>query len=136
MSSEPRPVTVLPAGADARTTVGPFAWVVFEDMASRSGTGEVPVVVADSVRSVASRLAFSKDTVARALRRLSEAGLVERIVEREKSPVDSAGRATACTSTGPGWRWPPRSRPPLTRTAGPRQAVPSPPGRSGLLARS
>ena len=53
------------------------------------------MVVADSVRSVASRLAFSKDTVARALRRLSEAGLVERIVERDNES-GRFGRARYC----------------------------------------
>jgi DNA-binding transcriptional ArsR family regulator len=72
----------MPDAAAVRSMVGPYAWVVFEDMAASLRTGDSPVVKA-SVRSVAARLAMSKDTVARALARLVEAGLIERRVDRE-----------------------------------------------------
>jgi hypothetical protein len=54
----------MPDAAVVRSAVGPFAWVVFEDMASAAPDNDSLVVVA-SVRSVAARLAMSKDTVAR-----------------------------------------------------------------------
>jgi DNA-binding IclR family transcriptional regulator len=72
----------MPDATAVRSLVGPFAWVVFEDMASNSLGDESAVVVA-SVRSIAARLAMSKDTVARAIARLIEAGLVERRVDRD-----------------------------------------------------
>jgi hypothetical protein len=59
--------------------VGPTPWAVLEDMATDAevdGSGEL--VVSTSVRRLALNLGLSKDTVARAVSRLAEAGLVVR----------------------------------------------------------
>lgn len=71
----------LAQAAALRRSVGPTAWVVLEtlvagiDRQSRVTTG---------VREVATDLGLSKDTVARALVRLSRAGLVVRVDLRDE----------------------------------------------------
>ena len=59
--------------------VGPTPWAVLEDMATDAeldGSGQL--VVSTNVRQLALNLGLSKDTVARAISRLVDAGLVTR----------------------------------------------------------
>ena len=61
---------------EIRRRVGPTAWAVFEELAlSAVGTRDA-CTASVSVRSLATRLGMSKDTVARAVIRLRAAGLV------------------------------------------------------------
>ena len=70
--------------AELRRRLGPTAWVVLEELlADVSGPGDP--VVRTNVRQLAARLGLSKDTAARALRRLRSAGLVERQDARQAS---------------------------------------------------
>ena len=62
-----------------RRSLGSTAWAVMADLyldAAPNGAG--PPVVATSARRVAAHLGIAKDTAARALRRLSAAGIVRR----------------------------------------------------------
>ena len=75
----------LSVGAEARAlrrSVGPAAWVVLEELllvSTRQADGHL--VAAVSVRDLAELTGLSKDTVARALRRLLAAGVAVRRFE-------------------------------------------------------
>jgi hypothetical protein len=58
--------------------VGPIAWVVLEELVSVSAPDDLGLVARSNVRQLALDLGLSKDTAARAVRRLAAAGLVER----------------------------------------------------------
>jgi hypothetical protein len=73
---------VSEAGRAVRRLVSPWAWVVLEEVAS--GPTDDDGVVATNVRQLAADTGFNKDTIARALRELTESGLVVR-VERDPS---------------------------------------------------
>lgn len=93
MATEPfrRPVTTGPDAAKLRRQLGATSWVVLEEMMERS-TGDGDHVVAQvSIRSLASSLGLAKDTVARALRRLSDLGVIEAFQVRASSGVFKAG---------------------------------------------
>ena len=77
--NEPEPSLVIsPAALGSIRTVGPTAWVVLE-MAALDALDDEGVLVAHvSSRSIAAAVSMSKDTVASALRRLADAGLIER----------------------------------------------------------
>ena len=65
--------------------------MVLEEMMERSkGNGE-NVVAQVSIRSLASSLGFAKDTVARAVRRLSDLGVIEAVQARASSGVFEPG---------------------------------------------
>jgi len=64
------------ASIEVRRRVGPTAWAVFEELALSSDGPLDACIASVSVRSLATRLGMSKDTVARALLRLRAAGLV------------------------------------------------------------
>jgi DNA-binding transcriptional ArsR family regulator len=68
-------ITVLPCSRQTSRTVGPLAWVVLEDLALRSQDSGDPAIETN-VRALASDLGVGKDTVARALARLIDLGLV------------------------------------------------------------
>jgi DNA-binding transcriptional ArsR family regulator len=71
---------VAPAAAPWRRALPPSAWLVLEELsidASEDG------VLSTNVRQLGAGLGLSKDTVARALRVLIRAGLVERVDERD-----------------------------------------------------
>lgn len=96
-----------------RRRLGPVAWVVLEELCDHvDGGGEAHV----SARSLAAVLGLDKDTVARALRRLSSAGLVAGGQRREggrfgagsyRLLVPESGRAGSST---PMTTQPPRAR--------------------------
>jgi DNA-binding transcriptional MocR family regulator len=64
--------------------------VVLEEMMERSTGNGDHVVAQVSIRSLASSLGFAKDTVARALRRLSDVGVIEAVQVRASSGVFEA----------------------------------------------
>ena len=77
-----------------RRSLGPTAWAVLAEFhfeASPDGPGAT--VVATSARRVAAHLGITKDTAARALRRLAAAG----IVRRRPQATSAAGRFGAGT---------------------------------------
>ena len=68
-----------------------MAWVVLEEMMQRS-TGDGDLVIAQvSIRSLVSSLGLAKDTVARAVRRLRDLGVIAAAQARSESGVFEAG---------------------------------------------
>lgn len=69
----------------ARRSLDPTAWVVLEELVLAADTEAAgsTVLAPTSVRALASQLGLSKDTVASALRRLANAGIVRRQDERD-----------------------------------------------------
>jgi hypothetical protein len=65
-----------------RSAVGPTAWFVFEALAAGATTTGSRVEIECNTRGLAEGVGLSKDTVARSLRRLAEAGLVARMDRR------------------------------------------------------
>jgi len=77
-----------------RRSLGPTAWAVLADVAmDAQPDGDGVEVVATSARLVAAHLGIAKDTAARALRRLSAAG----ILRRRPQGTSPAGRFAAGT---------------------------------------
>ncbi len=68
-------VVIGSAASGLRRRLGPLAWVVLEAAVSESCDGVASV----SARSIAAALGVSKDTAARAVRRLTDAGLMQRL---------------------------------------------------------
>ncbi|MCC5950731.1 MAG: MarR family transcriptional regulator [Acidimicrobiia bacterium] len=74
-----QPVLVLTQRALAvRSSLEPTAWIVLEELAVRAEHIDGQVVAEQSARTLAESVGRSKDAVARALRQLSDAGLIER----------------------------------------------------------
>jgi DNA-binding MarR family transcriptional regulator len=71
--------------AQLRTQVGPIGWLVVEAIATQSPPGIGTVEALCSSRSLAGNVGVSKDSVARALRSLIDAGVIERVDRREAS---------------------------------------------------
>ena len=89
--SSHRSVVLGPRAHELRAHVGTTAWSVLEEMMQRS-TGDGDHIVAQvSIRSLASSLGLAKDTVARAVRRLSDLGVVAAVRTRSDSGVFDAG---------------------------------------------
>ncbi len=89
--SSHRSVVLGPRAHELRAHVGTTAWSVLEEMMQRS-TGDGDHIVAQvSIRSLASSLGLAKDTVARAVRRLSDLGLVDVAQARSGSGAFEAG---------------------------------------------
>ena len=82
-----RAIVLGPRAHELRAFVGPTAWAVLEEMVQRS-TGDGAQV---SIRSLASSLGLAKDTVARAVRRLRDLGVIEAVQARSESGVFEAG---------------------------------------------
>jgi DNA-binding transcriptional ArsR family regulator len=78
---------VLPRSRETSRSVGPLAWVVLEELALRTQCCS-EAVVETNVRALASDLGVGKDTVAQALARLIDLGLVRCHAQRR------AGRYT------------------------------------------
>jgi len=86
-----RRIVIGPRAHELCQYVGPISWVVLEEMLQRStGTGD-HVVAQVSVRSLASTLGLAKDTVARAVRRLRDLGVLDAVQARSGSGVFDAG---------------------------------------------
>lgn len=106
-------------------TLGTTAWVVLELLALDAVVDDGALVARTSARAIAGAVSVSKDTAAGALRRLIDAGLIERQQQSRTGGRFSAGRyvlhlppglATAphpiAAPTPPGGRPRSRSRPP------------------------
>ncbi len=82
-----RTIVLGPRAHELRAHVGSTAWAVLEEMMQRS-TGDGDHLVAQvSVRSLASSLGLAKDTVARAVRRLRDLGVIHAEQGRSDSGV-------------------------------------------------
>lgn len=73
-----------------RRAVGPSSWVVFEDVVRDAEPVAGVLLARTNVRKLAEELALSKDTVARALRRLVQAGALQ----PRADPRGGSGRFT------------------------------------------
>jgi DNA-binding MarR family transcriptional regulator len=89
---ESRRLTLGAAAASLRRAVGPVAWSVLEAVAERCEDAGDRTVSYRSVRDVAADLGVAKDTVAKALRRLRGAGLLEPESARQTSGWFGRGR--------------------------------------------
>lgn len=87
----PRAVVIGPASSELRRVLGPTSWAVLEEMALRSTDVGEHRVAQVSERALASSLGLAKDTAARAIRRLRDAGLVTAIQERTQSGIFDVG---------------------------------------------
>jgi len=86
-----RTIVLGPRAHELRAHVGWTAWAVLEEMMQRS-TGDGEHVVAQvSIRSLASSLGLAKDTVARAVRRLRDLGVIRAEQHRSDSGVFQTG---------------------------------------------
>ena len=85
-------VVLGPAAWRWRAVVGPVSWVVLEELVHCARVDAAGLVASVSVRSLASSLRLSKDTVARGLQRLCAVGLVS----VSQSRVE-AGRFASCS---------------------------------------
>ena len=129
MSTERR--LVLTAGTvELRRRLDPSAWVVFGQLLLEStGNGDT-AEASVSVRSLAAQLGLAKDTVARALNRLRQAGLVDASQSRTAAGVYATGCYTLTIPTAitlddltpP----PPSTTPRTARTARTARTPPSP----------
>ena len=77
------PLTLGGAAPDVRRATGPTAWAVLECLAASCVELAGETVSYESVRGIADSLDLAKDTVARALRRLSAQRLVTYVASRE-----------------------------------------------------
>lgn len=66
-----------------RAEVGPVAWFVLESLAGTASPRQRGLEVAAGTRQLAAAVSLSKDTVARTMRRLGDAGVVERVDHRD-----------------------------------------------------
>jgi hypothetical protein len=74
-----------------RRTLGPTAWVVFEELLLSATHDEDGSIASVSVRSLAGSLGLAKDTVARSLGRIRATGLVSGEQTRADTGVFAAG---------------------------------------------
>ncbi len=82
---------VAPESRQARRRLGTTAWAVLEDVTLDARLGDQGRLEAvTNVRRIALRLGISKDTAAWALRRLADAGLVERQSRRGETGTFTA----------------------------------------------
>jgi hypothetical protein len=86
-----RAIVLGPRAHELRAYVGPTAWAVLEEMMQRSSGSGDHVVAQVSIRSLASSLGLAKDTVARAVRRLRDIGVIEAVQARSSCGVFEAG---------------------------------------------
>ena len=93
MNADPtRRAIVLGSRAhELRAYVGSTAWSVLEEMMQRSTDDSDHLVAQVSIRSLASSLGLAKDTVARAVRRLRDLGVIIAVQARSESGVFEAG---------------------------------------------
>lgn len=84
-------VVIGPDADELRRHLGPASWTVLEAMMQRASETDGGLAVGVSIRSLASSLGLSKDTIARSVRRLRDAGLVSSIQRRDSSGAFAAG---------------------------------------------
>jgi hypothetical protein len=86
----PRAITVLPSSRALCRRVGPLAWVLLEELVLRAEFRPDGFTVETNVRDLAATLDVGKDTVAKALGRLADLGLLHPQTRRV------AGRYAGC----------------------------------------
>lgn len=92
MPAEPRSFVVRGHGATIlRRQLGATAWAVLEELVTRSHGPSVACAAAATVRSLSGDLGVSKDTVARALGRLRDAGIVTAEQSRASTGMFTSG---------------------------------------------
>lgn len=93
MATEPsrRPLTTGPDAVELRRQLGATSWVVLEELMERSTGPGVDLVSVVSIRAMASSLGLAKDTVARAVRRLRDVGVIVAVQARAESGVFDVG---------------------------------------------
>lgn len=69
-------ITVLPSSRALCRKVGPLAWVLLEELALRAEARPDGLTVETNVRDLGATLNFGKDTIAKALGRLADLGLI------------------------------------------------------------
>jgi DNA-binding transcriptional ArsR family regulator len=80
---QPAIVIDVAVAEPVRRAVGPVAWFVLESLAATALPGMRQLEVSAGTRQIAAIVSLSKDTVARAMRRLADVGLVERVDNRD-----------------------------------------------------
>ena len=86
-----RSIVVGAASSELRRALGPTSWVVLEELLLRSHGTTGDCVACVSVRSLAASLGLAKDTAARAIRRLRDAGLVTVAQQRTEAGIFDTG---------------------------------------------
>jgi hypothetical protein len=82
-------VTITSSVRPLRRSLGPTAWAVLEDMlCDGESAADGSLVCRTNVRQLAANLGLSKDTVARAVSRLCDTGMVQ----HDQRPRGEAGR--------------------------------------------
>ena len=89
MTADRRSILVGPHARELRRGLAPTAWAVLEELISSSTQDGVGCHSTATVRSLATDLGLSKDTVARALTRLSAAGIV--VAKQGRAPAGTFG---------------------------------------------
>ena len=115
-----RSIVVGPKAHELRRYVGSASWAVLEEM-MQVATGPSDRLVAQvSVRSLAASLGAAKDTVARAVRRVRDLGVIEADQQRADTGVFQPGVyrlavPTACLTAAPATTPAEHTRPPASR---------------------
>jgi hypothetical protein len=86
----PRAIAILPSSRALCRRVGPLAWVLLEELALRAEARSAGLTVETNVRDLGATLNVGKDTVAKALGRLADLGLLHPQTRRV------AGRYAGC----------------------------------------
>jgi hypothetical protein len=131
-----QPVLVLTQGALAvRSMLEPTAWLVLEELALRAEHVDGQAVAEQSARTIAESVGRSKDAVARALRQLTDVGLIERAESRHGFSGRFTGGHYVVDLRAAGLRLPAAHVAPLAAAppvvAPPRPDLPPPPAPRG-----
>ena len=86
-----RSVVVGAASTELRRELGPTSWMVLEEMLVRSTGAGHECIAPVSVRALGASLGLAKDTTARAVRRLRDAGVVTAVQQRTTVGVFATG---------------------------------------------
>ena len=92
MTAEARSIVIDGRASEVRRRLGPTAWGVLEELLAGSTGPSSHCRSSTTVRSLAAAIGMSKDTVARAVKRLTAAGIV--VAEQTRTPAGAFGRGT------------------------------------------
>jgi hypothetical protein len=100
MARSARALTISPQAASLRHQLGPLAWFVLEELALCADRCDGALRARVGVRDLAAALGISKDTAARAVGRLIDAGLSTRVVGRSGGGRFTSGHYELQLPTG------------------------------------